>query len=170
MSEIYIDYIPSLFLESPLYSCFISYSHADSQFSHKLYESLQERGVRCWLDEKHLKPGDDISEEVDRGIRRRDKVLLCCSEASLKSWWVDNEIGMTVEEEQRLTKERGEKVRKLIPLNLDDFLFSDEWSSGYASQIRRRLAADFTGWATDRRKYDREIEKVVQALSTDPSS
>ena len=30
---------------------------------------VQGRGVRCWLDEKQMLPGDDIYEQVDRGIR-----------------------------------------------------------------------------------------------------
>ena len=43
-------------------------------------------------DEHQMLPGDDIYEGVDRGIRLWDKVLLCASKDSLKSWWVDNEI------------------------------------------------------------------------------
>ena len=47
---------------------------------------------QIWLDEHQMLPGDDIYEQIDRGIRHWDKILLCCSEASLTSWWVDNEI------------------------------------------------------------------------------
>jgi hypothetical protein len=90
-----IDYLPSLLNEAiQFYSCFISYNHADKAFARRLYDTLQGRGIRCWLDEKQLRPGDDIHEEVDRGIRLWDKVLLCCSKDSLTSWWVDNEMGI----------------------------------------------------------------------------
>ena len=41
---------------------------------------------------KQLLPGDDIYDRVYRGIDLWDKVVLCCSEHSLSSWWVDNEI------------------------------------------------------------------------------
>ncbi len=105
---------------------------------------MQAQGVRCWLDEHQLLPGDNISSEVDRGIRLWDKMLLCCSGNSLKSWWVDNEIGTAFEKEQQLMKDRGAKVQVLVPLNLDGYMFSDEWKSGYQAQVRRRLAADFT--------------------------
>ena len=35
--------------------------------------------------------------------------------------------------------------RIIIPLNLDGHLL-DGWTGGLASDIRSRLAADFTGW------------------------
>jgi len=148
------------------YSCFISYSHADKSFARRLHDALQSRGVRCWLDDHELLPGDKTYTEVDRGIRLWDKVLLCCSKAALTSWWVDNEIKIAFDKEQQLWRQRGKEVLALIPLNLDDYLFSGKWQSGLETEVKARLAANFVGWESNNKKFEEQFEQLVKALRT----
>ena len=162
-----ITFIPSLIGSlSPIqfYSCFISYSHEDKFFARRLHDSLQGRGIRCWLDEHQLLPGDNIYKEFDLGVRLWDKILLCASQASLTSWWVEREIDTAFEKEMTLNKERGTEVLAIIPLNLDGHLF--EWKHPHAAAIRKRLASDFTGWEKDNTKFETQLEQIVKALQT----
>jgi len=64
-------------------------------------------------------------------------------------------------------KDRRRKVLSLIPLNLDGYMFSDEWTSGKQQQIKERLAADFTGWENDNAKFEEQFERLVKALQTE---
>jgi hypothetical protein len=146
------------------YSVFISYSHQDKAVAIRLFESLQGHGIRCWLDEHQMLPGDDIYEAVDRGIRQWDKFLLCCSKTSLTSWWVDNEIDTALQKEREFMKDRGRKTFVLIPLNIDGYMFSGEWQSGKAQQIKSRIAADFNGWEHDDKKFAQQLNRLIQAL------
>ncbi len=149
------------------YSCFISYSHEDKTFARVLHDSLQKHGIRCWLDEHQLLPGDDILEEVQRGIMSWDKILLCCSQASLTSWWVDSELETAFEKERRLMQEGGRKVLVVIPIDLDGYLFSGSWQSGKEQLVKSRLVADFREWETNHEGFETQVERLVQALRAD---
>ncbi len=164
--DTYVSFFRSQIAGAPeYYSCFISYNHADRAFARRLTSSLKGCGISCFVDEHQVLPGDHILDAVDRGIRLWDKVLLCCSRESLASIWVDREIEKTLKKEERLWKERGERVLAIIPLNLDGYLFN--WQSEKADLVQARLAADFTGWEHDNAKFEEQFEKVVKALRTE---
>jgi uncharacterized protein YjbI with pentapeptide repeats len=169
LQDEWIDYIPSLVGEGIQYfSCFISYSRLDKPFAVRLHDALQAKGIRCWLDDKQLPPGHDISRGLERGIHLWDKVLLCASKNSLTSNWVEREIKTTFAKEEALRKERGKPVLKLIPLNLDGYMFTDEWDLGVLGhEIKGRVAADFRGWETDDAKFNDQVSRVIKALRAD---
>lgn len=148
------------------YSCFISYSHSDSEFARRLYSDLQMAGIRCWLDEHALLPGDDIYAEVDEGIRLWEKVLLCCSREALSSWWVERELDTAFEKERILSSQSGDSRLVVIPLDLDGHLWS--WNGSHAAALRKRVAARFLGWQSDGLVYRQQLERLQRALRSDP--
>lgn len=169
--EIFIQYAGAM-TATPIefYSCFISYSHADKAFARRLHDALQGRGIRCWLDEKQILPGDLIHRAVDEGIRLWDKVLLCCSENSLTSWWVDKEMQKALMKEEKLWKERGKEVLAIIPLSLDGKLFDPQWQDWKQQHLTTRMAANFIGWEKDNQIFEAQFELVVKALRADASA
>ena len=82
---------------------------------------------------------------------------LCCSETSLNSKWVGNELLTTFK------KEETAEQRILLPLDLDGYL-RDSYVGRYAHELTDRLAADFQGWMTDPDLFDAQLERVVKAL------
>lgn len=144
------------------YSCFISHSVEDKAFARRLYDSLEERGIRCWLDERQILPGDDIRDAITEGIRVWDKLILCASEASLRSWWVERELKTAFGKEEKLSKAAGRGVKAVIPLDLDRYLH--KWEGGWAEELRSRKALDFS----DPAMFEQQLERLVTALRADP--
>jgi uncharacterized protein YjbI with pentapeptide repeats len=170
LSDEFINNLAIVFpTASHFHSCFISYSHADKRFARMLHRNLQAKGIRCWLDEKQMLPGDDFYEQIERGVSAWDKVILCCSKTSLRSWWVDNEIETAFAKERQLMREHGQKVRVLIPLDLDGYMFGDEWQSGKKQQILSRYVGDFSNWKEGEASCVAEIEKVTRSLALEDS-
>ena len=148
------------------HSLFISHSSFDKDFARKIYRDLRALGVSCWLDEKEILPGDYILEEVDRGIKLWDRLLLVCSRNSLgptTGWWVEQEL------ERALAKERdfrrsGIQAGTLVPVTIDDYVFT-EWQSQYRATVLERKIGDFRG--ADTQAYANSLNKLVTALNRD---
>ncbi len=65
--------------------------------------------------------------------------------------------------EETLEREREQGHAILLPLDLDGYLFKG-WKGPLAVKVRKRLAADFTGWEHDDAKFEEQFERVVAAL------
>ena len=149
-------------MEAPFYRAFISYNRGDAAFARWLYERLSEEGVDCTLDEKHFKIGEPLYGEMQRATSASERMLLCCSKASLTSPWVDAEISMALAEERRRMK-AGEPPTYLLPLALDGYLL-DTYDDGKAELLRSRVAADFRTWKNDKWSCYSELQRVLDAL------
>jgi Predicted nucleotide-binding protein containing TIR -like domain len=144
------------------YSCFLSYSWSDKEFATQLHADLKSIGVRCWLDEKELRPGDNILEQVDRALDARDKILLVVSAAALKSQWVKREI------DHALKVEQARHSTILFPLAVDSAAF-ERAADSTLRRVQGKLMLDFREWRSAP-EYRREFKRLAQALAITASS
>lgn len=151
-------------------SCFISYTSSDAIFARRLYSALTGLGIRTWHDEHSLQAGQDLQDEIHRGIKSTDVLLLCCSEASMNSWWVERELDSAFRKEQLYQKETGNKKMFLIPLDLDGYILSNACTSSRVDELLTRKVATFKGWHTEDSIFESAFQFLQNALRTDFTS
>src|SRR5271157_2860730 len=163
----FIAYIGS-FVGRPIefYSCFISYSGKDQEFADRLYEGLQNKGVRCWFAPHDVKGGEKLHEQIDQAIRLHDKLLLILSEHSMNSEWVKTEIA------KARKRELKEGKRVLFPVRLVGFETLRDWEcfdadtgKDSAREIREYFIPDFANWK-DHDSYQGGFERLLKALKS----
>ena len=126
--------------------------------------ALEEGGVTYWRDKERIHPGGVICDEISAGIRYSRRVLLCCSETALNSWWGRNEVKQAFEKERRILNQLGKRVHVLIPLLLDRYLLDGKWDDGNASEVRSRCVLDFAGWEKDTSTFHSKVTKLICIL------
>jgi len=158
-----MEYLPEFYDQAlMIYPVFLSHSWADKEFVRKLYEALTKEGVTAWLDEKKMKPGDNIHDSIGDAIKYYDKLILVCSENALNSWWVEKELERIFEKERELQKKLGKKFRLVVPIRIDDNIF--QFKYGIAATVKNSLIGDFTKWQDDV-EFEKAVKELVDALN-----
>lgn len=70
---------------------FISYSHNDSDYAHKLAENLQKIGFEAWIDER-LDYGSQWPQELQKQLDSCSAFIVIMSPRSYESDWVQSEL------------------------------------------------------------------------------
>ena len=96
------------------YDVFLSHNSQDKPRVRKLAERLKEAGLRVWLDEWIIKPGDDIYLAIEHGLEAARVQVLCLSPAALGSDWV------ALERSTVLFRDPINVGRRFVPLLLAD--------------------------------------------------
>jgi hypothetical protein len=127
-------------------SLFLSYSHADKAFVHRLYNDLMQRGFQVWLDEVSIAPGALISESIEKGIEECAYFIVTLSPDSVKSAWVRQECALA------LTRACQEHGCAIVPILRKDCDIPDPFEE------RRHL--DFR----EEENYHASFELLLKAL------
>lgn len=61
------------------FDVFLSGSSKDKSVARPLAERLRADGVRVWLDEWEIQPGDSIPAKIEDGLKHSRVLLLCMS-------------------------------------------------------------------------------------------
>ncbi len=70
---------------------FISYSHKDKDYVHKLQNVLQNEGFEVWIDDR-IDYGEEWPTEIELRLDQCEAFILVVSENAKKSKWVQNEV------------------------------------------------------------------------------
>lgn len=144
-----------------LSTVFISYGKPDEKFAGKINERLKQNGVKTWFFPTDAVPGDKLHRAMSNGVVEHDRVLLICSKSSLERGGVLNEIERVLEREAR---EGGTSI--LIPITIDDFVFSD-WALNrpdISQQIQSRVIGIFSNAEENEPEFNKQFDKLLISL------
>ena len=119
------------------YDVFLSHNHADKPRVRQLAEKLRKAGLRVWLDEWIVKPGDDIYLAIENGLQAARTLVLCLSPAALGSDWVG------LERSTVLFRDPSNAGRRFIPLLLEPCDLPDTLRRYSYVDYRKGAAAEF---------------------------
>lgn len=141
---------------------FISYGGSDECAATSINTHLKSKGIKTWFFPDDALPGQKLHRMMHDGVNKHDRVLLICSEQSLKRTGVLNELERVLERE---AKEGGSEI--LIPITLDDYVFGD-WApkrTDIADQIRSRVITKINTSQLSSEHEQKQLNKLVLALS-----
>lgn len=95
------------------YDAFVSYSSADGPVVLELASRLRADGIRVWLDQWEIHPGDNVNKRIEQGLDQSRVLLLAVSASAIASDWVS-------EERHSVFAGRGNDRRRLVPVLLED--------------------------------------------------
>jgi hypothetical protein len=101
---------------------FLCHSSADKDAVRVLYRQLKADGIKPWLDEEDLLPGQDWKREISKEVCASDIVIVCLSKDSVtKKGFVQKEIKFALDR----ADEQPEGAIFIIPLKLESCAVPD---------------------------------------------
>jgi hypothetical protein len=120
---------------------FISHSSYDKWVARKLSQEIVELGCTTFLDEKDIKTGQSIDEEVNLHLNNCDDFLILLSPESIKSHWVLIELGGALALRKKVVIVMLHVGANDIPQPISKYLARDiNDIDKYYSEVRERLA------------------------------
>jgi small GTP-binding protein len=96
------------------FDVFLSHSSKDKEVVRAVAERLRADGLRIWLDDWEIRPGDNIPAKIEDGLEHSRVLVLCMSGNAFGSDWAQLEAGTF------RFRDPLNKYRRFIPLRLDE--------------------------------------------------
>lgn len=68
------------------YDIFIAYNTADKAFALSIADSLRGEGIKVWIDETEILPGDIFQDKIEQALRSVAAVVVLCGGQGLGPW------------------------------------------------------------------------------------
>lgn len=101
------------------YDVFISHSEKDKLVVIELAKRLRESGLRVWLDDWEIKPGDSIVHKIEQGLEQSRILVLARSANISTSEWVKFESDVA------RFRDLSSRQRRFIPVQMDNAEIKD---------------------------------------------
>ena len=129
MLETLAEAIPPI--ETGEYHVFVSYRSTDRPWAMSLVARLEGAGLRVFIDQRELVPGEYLARQLESGLERSRAAVVLVSKGWLESPWCQQEANALMK------RAVEDKSFKLVPLRLDD--------SAMPSLLDSRVWLDFKG-------------------------
>jgi hypothetical protein len=124
---------------------FLSHSSVDKPFVRFFAAELQQCSLEIWLDEHEMKAGQYLPEAIEKGIDSSSAVAVFVSASSLKSEWVEREVGLAKGRQSVVPCLIGDIAGATLPRWLTDVLYVDFRAAPRFEPEFRRLVAGLGG-------------------------
>jgi hypothetical protein len=101
------------------FDVFLSHNSKVKARVRKLAEQLKNKGLRVWLDEWVIRPGDDIYLQIEKGLEASRVMVLCMTPNAFGSDWVSMERSTVIFRDPKNSN------RRFIPLYMQDCTIPD---------------------------------------------
>ncbi len=119
---------------------FISYSSKDKDKATDLVSALEQFRDGIWIDRFEIDPGESWEEKITEGVENSKCLIILCSENSLNSEWVKNEVTLA---------QKAESNKFLIPVLIDN--------SQLPSYLKDKQYIEMKTWEINQRLPDKLI-------------
>lgn len=140
--------------EEARWDVFLAHASADKPRARILYQALTALGLKVFLDEESLLPGDDWMDDIPRALRASDLVVVLVSALTANAHYAGEEIVISIAE-TRAGRQR------LVPVHIERDV-EDPYGTARKNRIDWHDEADVDAVVT---QLSRVIPRVVQGLT-----